>query len=363
MNLIKNLIYSKNINNHKVIHFFGIKIKIKNKKLTDYNLIVKRNLFPIKISIINNYKNPACHYSAFALDNAGDNILVASLQKSINMNLVNKFEFINEPVRDTLTDDDIYLINKCKAMIIGGGGLFLKDTNKNDISGWQFPISCEQIDKIKTPIYIFGVGYNRFRNQEDFDPIFKLNINKIVEKAKFVGIRNNGSIKALKTYLRDELKEKLKFHPCATTILSKIYKIPQIKEKPFVAVNCAFDREHLRYGEKKEEILNSIAKVIKKLSLDYEIRYYSHLSTDKNILPYFDKYQIDYSIVNLDTALTEQDFLRLYSTPKLVIGMRGHAQMIPFGCGTPILSIITHNKLTWFLEDINHPEWGGGITK
>ena len=242
------------------------------------------------------------------------------------MNLVNKFEFINEPVRDTLTDDDIYLINKCKAMIIGGGGLFLKDTNKNDISGWQFPISCEQIDKIKTPIYIFGVGYNRFRNQEDFDPIFKLNINKIVEKAKFVGIRNNGSIKALKTYLRDELKEKLKFHPCATTILSKIYKIPQIKEKPFVAVNCAFDREHL-----------------------------------KNILPYFDKYQIDYSIVNLDTALTEQDFLRLYSTPKLVIGMRGHAQMIPFGCGTPILSIITHNKLTWFLEDINHPEWGGEL--
>ena len=32
--------------------------------------------------------------------------------------------------------------------------------------------------------------------------------------------------------------------------------------------------------------------------------------------------------------------------------------MIPFGCKTPILSIISHDKLAWFLEDINHPEWG-----
>ena len=38
--------------------------------------------------------------------------------------------------------------------------------------------------------------------------------------------------------------------------------------------------------------------------------------------------------------------------------MRGHAQMIPFGCKTPIISIISHNKLAWFLEDISHKEWG-----
>ena len=38
--------------------------------------------------------------------------------------------------------------------------------------------------------------------------------------------------------------------------------------------------------------------------------------------------------------------------------MRGHAQMIPFGLGTPIFSIITHDKLSFFLEDIGKPEWG-----
>ena len=38
--------------------------------------------------------------------------------------------------------------------------------------------------------------------------------------------------------------------------------------------------------------------------------------------------------------------------------MRGHSQMIPFGLRKNILSIVSHDKLKWFLEDIDHPEWG-----
>jgi hypothetical protein len=38
--------------------------------------------------------------------------------------------------------------------------------------------------------------------------------------------------------------------------------------------------------------------------------------------------------------------------------MRGHSQMIPFGCQTPILSLVSHNKLQWFLDDIGQPDWG-----
>lgn len=46
-----------------------------------------------------------------------------------------------------------------------------------------------------------AVGYNRFRSQDDFEPYFKDNINKIAEKSIFIGLRNNGSIKALKNYV------------------------------------------------------------------------------------------------------------------------------------------------------------------
>lgn len=41
-----------------------------------------------------------------------------------------------------------------------------------------------------------------------------------------------------------------------------------------------------------------------------------------------------------------------------MIGIRGHAGMIPFGCGTPIISLISHPKMAYVLSDIDRPEWG-----
>jgi polysaccharide pyruvyl transferase WcaK-like protein len=42
----------------------------------------------------------------------------------------------------------------------------------------------------------------------------------------------------------------------------------------------------------------------------------------------------------------------------LTIGARGHAQMIPFGTGNGIISLISHDKLRWFLEDVGLESWG-----
>ena len=36
--------------------------------------------------------------------------------------------------------------------------------------------------------------------------------------------------------------------------------------------------------------------------------------------------------------------------------------MIPFGCSTPILSIVSHDKMACFLEDLGHPEWGVDVS-
>lgn len=35
--------------------------------------------------------------------------------------------------------------------------------------------------------------------------------------------------------------------------------------------------------------------------------------------------------------------------------------MIPFGCQTAIVSIISHDKMQWFLDDIGHPDWGADV--
>lgn len=290
--------------------------------------------------------------------NVGDYILVKSTKKLLGM-AEKKINWCTVDVRGPVNEQVIRMCNRAKALVIGGGGLFLRDTNENHISGWQWNCSKELLEQIQVPIYVFGVGYNRFRGQEEFDSCFTENINTLVEKSKFFGLRNHGSIRAIKNYLRDDLKEKVVYQPCVTTVLSKLYALPEHRRgKPFIALNCAFDRAGMRYGNRQNEIMTAIAHVAKKLSKTYVIRCYLHCDTDELICEYLQKANVPFEQVQLNCAMTEQEYLQYFSSPELVLAMRGHAQMIPFGCVTPTVSIISHDKLKWFLEDIGHEEWG-----
>lgn len=297
----------------------------------------------------------AVHISAFDYGNAGDTLLPVILRDLFNLKIgVSQWSGI--AVHKFVTMRELDRINKNDFVVIGGGGLFLKDTAPNNVSGWQWNCSIESLLKINKPLVAFAIGYNRFRNQEEFNPIFKEHLNAFVDKSIFVGIRNHGSIEKLKQYLDDErLKEKLTFQPCMTTLISLLY--PEMYDynikQDFIAFNCAFDRESMR--DLSEETLDAIAHTAYRLSSFTKIKFYSHVSTDKNILPYFEKYGFKYDVIDMHNI---SKMIEDYNNPRLVIGMRGHAQMIPFGCSTPILSIVSHDKLQWFLDDINHPEWG-----
>lgn len=293
--------------------------------------------------------------------NVGDYILVKSTKKLIDT-MDHNINWCTVDVREPVDGQFIKMCNRTRALVIGGGGLFLRDTNENYISGWQWECPKELLEQIQVPIYVFGVGYNRFRGQEEFDSCFAENINVLVEKSKFFGLRNHGSIRAIKRYLRDDLKEKVVYQPCATTVLSKLYELPKNRKgKPFIALNCAFDRADMRYGNRQNEIMRAIARVVKKLSEKYLIRCYLHCDTDEMVCEYLQKENVPYEQVQLNRTMTEEEYLEYFSSPELVLAMRGHAQMIPFGCLTPTVSIISHNKLKWFLEDIGHEEWGVDI--
>lgn len=303
--------------------------------------------------------NNLMHVAADTTGNAGDYILVRSLKKLVESGTPAELHWSDVNVRAAVTDDFIEACNKSSGVIMGGGGFFLKDTNSNEISGWQWPCSVEDMKRIHTPIYVLGVGYNRFRGQEEFEPYFTESVNALVEQSAFFGLRNYGSIRAIQQYLREDLRDKVKYHPCATTVLAKLYTLPERKlDKPFIALNCAFDRAGMRYGDRQDEIMQSIARVCKKLSADYTIRCYIHCLADELVCPYLDAAEVAYEKTILTKEMSADEYLRYFTEPELVLAVRGHAQMIPFGCKTPAVSIITHDKLQWFLEDIGHPEWG-----
>ncbi|MBU5440996.1 methyltransferase domain-containing protein [Paenibacillus sp. MSJ-34] len=292
--------------------------------------------------------------------NAGDTLLFPYVRK-VFQRVIDNIDFKLIDIHKPVSMEVIKEINNLDALIIGGGGVFLSDTNPNPLSGWQWACSSDLLELIEIPIIVFAVGYNRFRGQPDFEPIFKNNITTLLRKCIFFGVRNYGSLEEIKNYVPKTLWPKLTFQPCPTTLINKIDGVEQ-RIKPCstkkIALNIALDRPFLRFGKKQKEILKEISTAVKMIKEDgWEVILFHHHELDEKSRIWFLGQGLDLTEVDLN-QVTPEEIITYYESVDLCIGMRGHAQMIPFGLGVPILSIISHNKLQFFLDDINHPEWG-----
>lgn len=298
------------------------------------------------------------HYGVWGIGNAGDTVLFKEVEYAIQ-----KKTFYQRDLNwGEINEVELNRLNKKgNCLVLGGGGLFLKDTNSNSNSGWQFNIAENLLDQLQIPLIIFAVGYNRFRGQEEFDKVFESHLLKTITKASFVGLRNQGSIQAIKSYLPDGLKHKVKFQPCPTTIIKNLHPGIErsfdfsIKQDRKIVINIAFDREEKRFKGKFQEIIDSIFKVCEKWQTKgWKIEFSGHCKADKKIRSFI---KGKFQFVDL-TYDSYSEILAYYRNVPLTVGMRGHAQMIPFGIGNAILSLISHDKMKWFLDDIEHEEWG-----
>jgi polysaccharide pyruvyl transferase WcaK-like protein len=285
------------------------------------------------------------HIGAHESKNAGDIVLLQAVR-----DLFDKYEEIKWAkcsLWGTYNDDIISQLNEFDGIVIGGGGVLLRDTNENNKSGWQLACTIERLKKINKPIYVFAIGYNKFRGQKDFAPIFKEHLGTLIEQSKFFGVRNRGSQRAIGDLIP---QEKVVYQPCPTTVLNRLHYYPPVKKIDKIAVNLAGDRATWRYGGKEDWVVSSICSAADRAGV--ELITVKHLSNDL-IIPHTKVV----SFSNYDEVI---DF---YRKVPMTIGTRGHSQMIPFGLGNSITSLITHDKLSWFLEDIGHPEWGIDINE
>ena len=254
---------------------------------------------------------------------------------------------------------DIEYINKnINLILIGGGGLFLSDQKYSDTSnsGWQLNISDKLLNKIIRPIVVFGVGYNRFRRQKDFKPIFTKNVNILNEKTIFFGLRNNGSIKKISNYLSKS--KKLKLQPCITTIINKLDYFKALKfskkQKKKIAIGLSADR--LNYRFKSDKILKNFINAIQDLIITWKEKGYDvdiilHKNLDIILAKKIkSKLLKKVSIINLTDASINKA-IRYYKSINLLFAMRGHHQLIAAGLCTPFYSIISHDKIKFFLDD------------
>jgi len=247
---------------------------------------------------------------------------------------------------------DIDFINQADVLFLSGGGLFLYDTFPNNVSDWQWGISEELLDKIKIPIIVYSIGYNKFRTQRDFNNLFDRTVNKLVEKSVFFSMRNTGSCNAIKTHIDKEQHEKIHLNFCPTMILNEKYKFKNLHLKKNVGFVFGGDRLSLRHSNIKKffEQMNIFVNYLKKNNIETIL--VNHL----NDTWVTDHIQFDSSI-DLFEKNTEYIYQK-YSEIDTVVSDRGHGQMIPLTCGCKILTPISHDKLTWFLKDVHLSNFG-----
>ena len=297
------------------------------------------------------------HVTLFSAMNVGDNVLSECIRVlferfygSIEWQLISIFDKV----------DDYYIdkVNQCDGVIIGGHGAFLPDTNPNDISGWEWVCAKEQYLQIKTPLFVFAIGYNYFDGQNR-KSVFEDNIRSLIERADFFGLRNSGSIREIQSFIDSSLADKPVLQPCATMMARFLFpELPEKKVTRKIAFNVALDRADKRMGDKEEIILSQIAHAMKLISeRGYEVHFVTHCDWEIRFIQYLDREDFQYKYHHATMWETDR-ILNFYNEMDMVIGMRGHGIWIPYGVNCHILALGNQNKTKWFLEDIDAPDWG-----
>ena len=310
------------------------------------------------------YKLKIAHISTSDAGNAGDIVLNYCVRSVINKIFGDSY-FEIYSTRDKVTPEMIDIYNQFDLVLIGGGGLFLPDTNSNDISGWQWACSNELMDQIKKPLIAFAVGYNYFNGQQP-SALFKKSLRHFAKKVSFFGIRNQRSVNIISDILHSDYSlgggvfdgVDLTYQPCPTTFIEKYTCLPEKVKTNSVAFSLGMDRIKRRFDNSVEKVLSEIAKSIKEIyNRGYKIFIPMHCGVDYNFLEFlYEQHFYDFTIVDM-VDMSPLDIIDFYRKMDLVVGSRGHASMIPFGVGAKIISIGGHPKLKAFLEDIDALDW------
>ena len=306
------------------------------------------------------------HVALFAdgKDNAGDKVLPEAVRRCFGPDTgASRWHAV--PVHRLVTERVLAELNARRGVIVGGGGLFLPDTWPNGNSGWQWNVPGPMLERLTAPLAVFAVGFNVFDGQHFGASRLAESLRAVVAKSVFFGLRNHGSVERVRELLPPDLADRVRYQPCPTTVLRHLipgWRDPAPAEREdVILLNCAYDRAGLRFGHDYGHFLAELAAAVRRLGRYGEVRYAPHAPSDERFVHDLRREHGITLPVEPLYDLSNEDLLAVYRRVRLVIGMRGHATMIPFGCGTPALSLISHPKLAYFLADVARPEWGVSV--
>lgn len=229
-------------------------------------------------------------------------------------------------------------------ILIGGGGLI----HTFDLNGkaWMFHLPSRLINKIRSRLILFAVGFNQFRTQsKTLHQSVIDNLLAIQKHALAFSVRNDQSKECLERngiVNVDEVADPGFF-------LDGDYPHPKI-DNPYVVVQLAFDSPNDRGINTNLFVPNIVVSINHIISQGFSVVLAPHCKPDilisqviKDNSAFPNKIFIwDYYKSISDDHLAT--YLGFYKYAEFVIAMRGHAQIIPAGMGVPFVTIANHRK-------------------
>jgi polysaccharide pyruvyl transferase WcaK-like protein len=255
----------------------------------------------------------------------------------------------------------------CDLMVVGGGGQIMNRDSHHSVSGWQFNCSIEDLNTFEIPLVTFGIGYNKFPKEPHFFNNFAKHLAATYRKSELFSVRNAGTADVVYGAVGENQPIYLISDP-AMFIESKPLNIPALGDKPVLGINWAGDASYKRFhGFQENDLFLDIIQFCKNWSRTTggKILYIPHLMYYD-----FDKFQdfrnhLGDDVVGLhkecpwlypEHELGTPLFVGAYKACTAVLGMRGHANILPFGQGVPAFGYGAQDKVKFFQDEV------GGIS-
>jgi len=308
--------------------------------------------------------------------NFGDWVLFDSIQHHLRQAAGRDVHFVPVDSQRTAYRDELIAKLNAEAdlLVVGGGGLIFNRPEDNSVSGWQFNIRPEDIEKIKVPLVVYGIGYNRFPfDGNDFPPVLNTHLKKVQDLSALFSVRNRGTRREIERRGLDPQKIRV-VSDAGVFAPSTALKIPGLDpQRPVIGINVAGDRPHHRFPgrtaapadeERKyyEVLADALALLVKEQNA--QVLFLPHiLEIDEEARPLFRSRLGDNMICFKEAlpqlyppaAITASFLVGAYDQCNLVLGMRGHACLLAYGRGVPFLALGGHAKTSFLLEDIGLP--------
>ncbi len=294
----------------------------------------------------------------------GDQLLFELVRQTFNSFGGGAYFDVTEshPYREPATAAWVDQVNESfDGVVIGGGGIFPRRLNAAAVSGWQWNITTELLARLRKPVIVFGAGNPPDFEPDHHNPVFRTHVNQTMEQSIFFGLRSTGAVDSMREYLEVPADAPLVFQPCPTTIGR--YLLPGLVgvDRPGdrrLGLQLGLETPHIDSGLRPEDIFPRYVELVRQLQADgWEIDFFAHKRTDFAFFAAHGK-ELGLNPVQLyGTPNVLFTGVHAYAQPTIVLGARGHSQMIPFGTGRIPLSLSTNQKIRFFAHEAGHPEW------